>query len=149
MTGRYPIRSGMQYGVIIPGAPWGLPLSEKVGRQDSTKPAERAGNNLPADRLRKFLMLHVGLDNVYCREEVTFRSGVSWWLLQVSKLTCFLFFVHFCFAICTVGMDWHVLRCSSKLNRSLCTSEVQKPPAAEACTIAAKMGVPLVWKPGA
>ncbi|CAN0190725.1 unnamed protein product, partial [Laminaria digitata] len=30
MTGRYPIRYGMQYGVIVPGAPWGLPLSEKV-----------------------------------------------------------------------------------------------------------------------
>ena len=34
MTGRYPVRYGMQYGVIIPGAPWALPLSEKVGRRE-------------------------------------------------------------------------------------------------------------------
>lgn len=31
MTGRYPVRYGMQYSVLIPGAPWGLPLDEKVG----------------------------------------------------------------------------------------------------------------------
>ncbi|CAN0570507.1 unnamed protein product [Laminaria digitata] len=30
MTGRYPIRYGLQYNVIQPGAPWGLPLHEKV-----------------------------------------------------------------------------------------------------------------------
>eukprot|EP00904_Undaria_pinnatifida_P009087 jgi/Undpi1/5308/HiC_scaffold_2.g00589.m1 len=30
MTGRYPLRYGMQYGVIMPGSPWGLPLTEKV-----------------------------------------------------------------------------------------------------------------------
>ncbi|CAN0594225.1 unnamed protein product, partial [Laminaria digitata] len=30
MTGRYPIRYGLQYNVIQPGAPWGLPLTEKV-----------------------------------------------------------------------------------------------------------------------
>ncbi|CAN0464286.1 unnamed protein product, partial [Hapterophycus canaliculatus] len=30
MTGRYPVRYGMQYSVIQPGAPWGLPLGEKV-----------------------------------------------------------------------------------------------------------------------
>ncbi|CAM9643557.1 unnamed protein product, partial [Hapterophycus canaliculatus] len=30
MTGRYPLRYGMQYGVLMPGAPWGLPLSEKI-----------------------------------------------------------------------------------------------------------------------
>ncbi|CAN0298519.1 unnamed protein product, partial [Laminaria digitata] len=31
MTGRYTIRYGLQYNVIQPGAPWGLPLTEKVG----------------------------------------------------------------------------------------------------------------------
>lgn len=30
MTGRYVIRYGLQYSVIQPGAPWGLPLTEKV-----------------------------------------------------------------------------------------------------------------------
>lgn len=30
MTGRYPVRYGLQYNVIQPGAPWGLPLTEKV-----------------------------------------------------------------------------------------------------------------------
>lgn len=30
MTGRYTIRYGLQYNVILPGAPWGLPLTEKV-----------------------------------------------------------------------------------------------------------------------
>ncbi|CAN0430889.1 unnamed protein product [Pylaiella littoralis] len=30
MTGRYPVRYGMQYDVILSGAPWGLPFSEKV-----------------------------------------------------------------------------------------------------------------------
>ena len=30
MTGRYPIRYGLHYNVIQPGAPWGLPLTEKV-----------------------------------------------------------------------------------------------------------------------
>lgn len=30
MTGRYPVRYGLQYNVIQPGAPWGLPLGEKV-----------------------------------------------------------------------------------------------------------------------
>ena len=33
MTGRYPVRYGMQYAVIMPGSPWGLPLDEKVGRR--------------------------------------------------------------------------------------------------------------------
>lgn len=31
MTGRYPVRYGVQYAVIMPGSPWGLPLNEKVG----------------------------------------------------------------------------------------------------------------------
>lgn len=30
MTGRYPVRYGMQTFVIAPGAPWGLPVDEKV-----------------------------------------------------------------------------------------------------------------------
>ncbi|CAM9812549.1 unnamed protein product [Ectocarpus sp. 4 AP-2014] len=30
MTGRYVIRYGLQYSVIQPGAPWGLPLTEKI-----------------------------------------------------------------------------------------------------------------------
>lgn len=30
MTGRYPVRYGFQYDVIHMGAPWGLPLTEKV-----------------------------------------------------------------------------------------------------------------------
>lgn len=30
MTGRYPVRYGMQTFVIAPAAPWGLPLDEKV-----------------------------------------------------------------------------------------------------------------------
>ncbi|CAM9644646.1 unnamed protein product [Scytosiphon promiscuus] len=30
MTGRYPIRYGFQYGLIAPGAAWGLPLDEKL-----------------------------------------------------------------------------------------------------------------------
>ncbi|CAM9815485.1 unnamed protein product [Pylaiella littoralis] len=30
MTGRYPLRYGLQYNVIQPGAPWGLPLAEKL-----------------------------------------------------------------------------------------------------------------------
>lgn len=30
MTGRYPVRLGMQYSVLVPGEPWGLPLYEKV-----------------------------------------------------------------------------------------------------------------------
>ncbi|CAM9233994.1 unnamed protein product, partial [Ectocarpus sp. 6 AP-2014] len=30
MTGRYPVRYGMQYSVIMPGSPWGLPTSEKI-----------------------------------------------------------------------------------------------------------------------
>lgn len=30
MTGRYVVRYGLQYSVIQPGAPWGLPVSEKV-----------------------------------------------------------------------------------------------------------------------
>ena len=30
MTGRYVIRYGLQYNVIQPGAPWGMPLTEKV-----------------------------------------------------------------------------------------------------------------------
>ncbi|CAN0131383.1 unnamed protein product [Scytosiphon promiscuus] len=30
MTGRYPIRYGFQYLLIFPGAPWGLPLEEKL-----------------------------------------------------------------------------------------------------------------------
>lgn len=30
MTGRYPLRYGLQYNVIQPGAPWGLPLQEKI-----------------------------------------------------------------------------------------------------------------------
>ncbi|CAN0096188.1 unnamed protein product, partial [Ectocarpus fasciculatus] len=30
MTGRYPVRYGMQYAVILPGSPWGLPSSEKI-----------------------------------------------------------------------------------------------------------------------
>ncbi|CAM9581509.1 unnamed protein product [Ectocarpus sp. 13 AM-2016] len=30
MTGRYPVRYGMQYAVIMPGSPWGLPTSEKI-----------------------------------------------------------------------------------------------------------------------
>ncbi|CAM9370429.1 unnamed protein product [Ectocarpus sp. 12 AP-2014] len=30
MTGRYPVRYGLQYNVIQPGAPWGLPLTEKL-----------------------------------------------------------------------------------------------------------------------
>ncbi|CAN0073946.1 unnamed protein product [Pylaiella littoralis] len=30
MTGRYPVRFGMQYDVILSGAPWGLPFSEKI-----------------------------------------------------------------------------------------------------------------------
>ena len=32
MTGRHPVRYGLQYSVILPGQPWGLPLNEKVGR---------------------------------------------------------------------------------------------------------------------
>eukprot|EP00752_Nemacystus_decipiens_P014913 g13276.t1 len=30
MTGRYVVRYGLQYSVIQPGAPWGLPLNEKL-----------------------------------------------------------------------------------------------------------------------
>ncbi|CAM9407888.1 unnamed protein product [Pylaiella littoralis] len=30
MTGRYVVRYGMQYGLIEPGAPWGVPLTEKL-----------------------------------------------------------------------------------------------------------------------
>ncbi|CAB1108130.1 unnamed protein product [Ectocarpus sp. CCAP 1310/34] len=30
MTGRYPVRYGLQYAVIMPGSPWGLPTSEKI-----------------------------------------------------------------------------------------------------------------------
>eukprot|EP00903_Cladosiphon_okamuranus_P014415 g13381.t1 len=30
MTGRYPVRYGLQYAVIMPGSPWGLPLNEKI-----------------------------------------------------------------------------------------------------------------------
>ncbi|CAM9401472.1 unnamed protein product [Ascophyllum nodosum] len=30
MTGRYVIRYGLQYNVIQPGAPWGMPLTEKL-----------------------------------------------------------------------------------------------------------------------
>lgn len=30
MTGRYTFRYGMQYSVVSAGAPWGMPLSEKV-----------------------------------------------------------------------------------------------------------------------
>eukprot|EP00752_Nemacystus_decipiens_P016039 g14340.t1 len=30
MTGRYVVRYGLQYSVIQPGAPWGLPLNEKI-----------------------------------------------------------------------------------------------------------------------
>ena len=30
MTGRYPVRYGMQHATIKPGSPWGLPLDEKV-----------------------------------------------------------------------------------------------------------------------
>lgn len=30
MTGRYVVRYGMQYDVITPGAPWGIPVTEKV-----------------------------------------------------------------------------------------------------------------------
>lgn len=30
MTGRYPVRYGMQHGVLQAGAPWGLPTKEKV-----------------------------------------------------------------------------------------------------------------------
>lgn len=31
MTGRYTVRYGMQYSTaILPGQPWGVPLSEKV-----------------------------------------------------------------------------------------------------------------------
>ncbi|CAN0259527.1 unnamed protein product, partial [Hapterophycus canaliculatus] len=30
MTGRYVVRYGLQYSVIQPGAPWGLPLGEKA-----------------------------------------------------------------------------------------------------------------------
>ena len=30
MTGRYAVRYGLQYSMIDPGAPWGLPLREKV-----------------------------------------------------------------------------------------------------------------------
>lgn len=30
MTGRYVVRYGLQYNVIQPGAPWGLPLQEKI-----------------------------------------------------------------------------------------------------------------------
>lgn len=30
MTGRYVVRYGMQYGLIEPGAPWSLPVTEKV-----------------------------------------------------------------------------------------------------------------------
>lgn len=42
MTGRYVTRYGLQYSVIQPGAPWGLPLGEKVGRgaQGVTGPAD-------------------------------------------------------------------------------------------------------------
>lgn len=32
MTGRYVMRYGLQYGVIEAGAPWGIPLTEKVRR---------------------------------------------------------------------------------------------------------------------
>lgn len=31
MTGRYVVRFGMQYNIVDTGAPWGLPLTEKVG----------------------------------------------------------------------------------------------------------------------
>ncbi|CAN0381301.1 unnamed protein product [Pylaiella littoralis] len=30
MTGRYPVRLGMQYAIIFAGAPWGLPSEEKL-----------------------------------------------------------------------------------------------------------------------
>ena len=30
MTGRYPINTGMQHGVVMATQPWGLPLSEKL-----------------------------------------------------------------------------------------------------------------------
>lgn len=30
MTGRYSVRYGMQYGIIVSGAPWSLPFAEKV-----------------------------------------------------------------------------------------------------------------------
>ncbi len=30
MTGRYVVRFGMQYSIVDTGAPWGLPLTEKV-----------------------------------------------------------------------------------------------------------------------
>lgn len=32
MTGRYVVRYGLQYGLIEPGAPWSLPVTEKVRR---------------------------------------------------------------------------------------------------------------------
>lgn len=35
MTGRYVVRYGLQYNVIQPGAPWGLPLEEKVRSPDT------------------------------------------------------------------------------------------------------------------
>ena len=35
MTGRYVVRYGLQYNVIQPGAPWGLPLEEKVCSPDT------------------------------------------------------------------------------------------------------------------
>lgn len=53
MTGRYPLRYGLQYSVIQPAAPWGLPMTEKVTDTCWVK----IWKGVPACRKRKHLLL--------------------------------------------------------------------------------------------
>lgn len=64
MTGRYAVRYGLQYSVIDPGAPWGLPLTEKVrkrgegGRFGGRIEGEAWGGEAPpAETLEMHLMV--------------------------------------------------------------------------------------------
>lgn len=51
MTGRYPVRYGMQYGVVSGGATWGMPPQEKVRCYRCVSQASRGRGSEDSARL--------------------------------------------------------------------------------------------------